>query len=86
MPQDSFFQVFETAVGINKVSLFIHRHCVDGKVAPQEILLQRNGRIGKKSKAFIPVPAFSFGPRKSVFFVCLRMQKHRKIITDGNKI
>ncbi len=68
------------------MSLFIHRHCVDGQVPSQKVLLQRDGRISKKSKAFIPVPAFSLCPRKGIFLVRLRMQKHRKIITDGNKL
>ena len=86
MPQDTFFQVFKTAVRVDKASVFCHGHRIDGEVSPQEILLQRDGRVSKKSKAFIPVSAFSFSPRKGIFFVCPRMQKHRKIITDGNKL
>ena len=86
MPQDTFFQVFKTAVRIDKAPVFLHRHRIDSEVAPQEILLQSDGRIGKKSKAFVAVSAFSLRPRKCVLFVRLRMQEHRKIIADRNKL
>ena len=58
----------------------IMRHGVDGEVAPLQVLLQGNVRLGVESEAGIAAPGFAFGARQGVFFMRFGVQEHRKIL------
>ena len=77
--QQSITQIVLTAIRVNDLAVFVLRQRVDGEIATQEILLQRDVRCGIAGEAGITRTGFPFGTRQGVLLTALRMQKHGKI-------
>ena len=79
MAQQAQLQIAAAVERVDNLPVGVLRHGVDAEVAPRQILLQRDIGRGVESKAGIAFGGFALGARQRVFFVALRMQKHRKI-------
>ena len=58
---------------------------VDGEIAAQQILLQRDIRRGVDGETLVAARGLALGARQRVFLMGLRMQEHREILAHRLK-
>ena len=80
MAQYARGQIGLPAEGVDNLPGRILRHSIDGEVAPLQVLLQGNVRLGVESEAGIAAPGFALGTHQGVFFMRFGMQEHWKIL------
>ncbi len=78
--QDARLQVALAAVRIDQRAMFVPRHGVDGKVAADQVFLQRHLGAGVEGEAVIAAPGLALGARQGVLFLGLRMQEYREVL------
>jgi hypothetical protein len=71
------------AVGIDERAVGCLGHGVDRQVAPPQVLLQRDARVGVDGEAAIAGPGLALGARQGVFLARLRVQEHREVAAHG---
>ena len=79
MAQQAVLQVLLAVVGVDKLAVATLGHGVDGEVAAQQVVFQRDIRAEATFKTLIAVTGFSFGAGQGVFFLAVGVQEHRKI-------
>ena len=80
MPQETAFEIRNTAMRVYEISGGVLGNGVDGQIAPRQILLQGDLRRGVKHKAVITARSFALGARQRIFFMRHRMQENRKVL------
>src|SRR5207244_7043994 len=76
-------QVAAAAERIDQRAILGLRHGVDRKVAPLQVVFERDLRGGMHREALVAAPALALSTSERVLLVRLWVQKHREIPADG---
>ena len=75
-------QILLTAIRVNDITRGIFSHGIDGEIATRQIFFQRDIGCRMAAETMIAMTGFTFRTRQCIFFMRLRMQKHRKVFAD----
>ena len=78
-------QVVKAAIGVVQPALLIHSHCIDGEVAPAEVVFKAHRWVGMNFKAPIARACFALGACKCILVLRTRVKKDLEILSNRFK-